>query len=57
MAPVWVSAATLPNNEKIPLVYKRNRQDGDSGSAFRTTTCVKSSNTPCVSDNNHCEVV
>ncbi|MDR1216706.1 MAG: hypothetical protein LBK25_08490 [Treponema sp.] len=33
------------NNKQVPLVYKRNRPVGVSGTSFRTTPVVKYSNT------------
>ncbi|MDR1215828.1 MAG: hypothetical protein LBK25_04000 [Treponema sp.] len=42
---VLKASCSASHNEKVPLVYKRSRQVGVSGSAFRTTPRVKSLNT------------
>jgi hypothetical protein len=54
----------VSDNEQVPLVYKRNRQDGDSGTTFRIMPVGKLSDTRRVrgqrrflSDNTPCEVV
>ncbi|MDR1215738.1 MAG: hypothetical protein LBK25_03550 [Treponema sp.] len=44
MAPA-LRRRTLPNNAEVPLVYKRNRPVGVSGSTFRATPVVKYLNT------------
>ncbi|MDR1215886.1 MAG: hypothetical protein LBK25_04310 [Treponema sp.] len=44
MAPA-LRRRTLPNNAEVPLVYKRNRPVGVSGTPFRTTPVVKYLNT------------
>ncbi|MDR1216595.1 MAG: hypothetical protein LBK25_07935 [Treponema sp.] len=41
-------SAHLPNNAQAPLVYKRSRQDWDSGAPFLTIPVVKYLNTPRV---------
>jgi hypothetical protein len=40
----------VSNNAEAPLVYKRSRQDGVSGTPFRTTPLMKSLNTLRVGD-------
>ncbi|MDR1215183.1 MAG: hypothetical protein LBK25_00715 [Treponema sp.] len=45
LTPFLLVSDASSNNEKVSLACKRNRQDGVSGTPFRTTTIVKYLNT------------